>query len=433
MKDKIIPLICLIILMSALSLVIYKKVQENAAILSRSNPDVKVEGRSLLVDFDKDGKFVPYFIKGVAYHPTPIGRHPSDWGWKDKNRVDNIFDDEAILRRDFALLKDMNVNTIRIWKGDNTYNASDGRFPNRITKKTLDLAEEYGLKVIPGFWIDTTMPKCKNFAPNFTAPDFKDEAVRKSYKDRFASYVRILSQHPAILFWAIGNENNYHVNSGEPEQMSAFFSLVNEMAQVAHDVEGRSGHPVAFVNGDIKNIGKLVDGTNDINMKALDIWGANVYRGKSVGDLFDDFASRTTKPLWISEFGLDAFYSPSMDYPELGQEDQETQASWVGSLWDEIAARKDVTIGGTVMEYSDEWWKPYEWIDAGKHNAVQNHFGDGPQDANCDGYLDWYPPVPDKFIHQEWFGIVAIAKNGNDCDTVIPRKAYYALQEKFRE
>jgi hypothetical protein len=88
---------------------------------------VKVEGRKLLVDFDQNGVYEPYLIKGVGYAPYPIGRHVSDWGYEDPNdpRPDNIYDDSDILNRDFELLQEMNVNTIRIWKGNNTQDGFD--------------------------------------------------------------------------------------------------------------------------------------------------------------------------------------------------------------------------------------------------------------------------------------------------------------------
>ncbi len=67
---------------------------------------VKVVGRKLMVDFDGNGIYVPYFIKGVGYQPMPISRHPSDWGWPDPDpRPDNIYDDTAILNRDCPLLQ----------------------------------------------------------------------------------------------------------------------------------------------------------------------------------------------------------------------------------------------------------------------------------------------------------------------------------------
>jgi hypothetical protein len=34
---------------------------------------VVVDGRKLMVDFDRDGIYVPFFVKGVGYAPIPIG------------------------------------------------------------------------------------------------------------------------------------------------------------------------------------------------------------------------------------------------------------------------------------------------------------------------------------------------------------------------
>lgn len=41
---------------------------------------VKVSGRKLLTDFDNDGVYTQFQIRGAGYSPTPIGRYPSDWG-----------------------------------------------------------------------------------------------------------------------------------------------------------------------------------------------------------------------------------------------------------------------------------------------------------------------------------------------------------------
>ena len=90
-------------------------------------------------------QYEPYFIKSVNYNPVPIGRSPGDRGWKDieKGRIDNIFNDEKRRRRDFALLKEMDYNTIRIRKANSTFQKRRNRFTNRMTGKTLDIAEEF--------------------------------------------------------------------------------------------------------------------------------------------------------------------------------------------------------------------------------------------------------------------------------------------------
>ncbi len=410
---------------------------------------VKVEGRQLLTDFDEDGIYEPYFIRGVGYSPFPIGRFPSDWGYflPEDPRPDNILDDPDILNRDFSLLQQMNANTIRLWKGNDT---QDGlRYPVKLTQQTLDLAEQYGIKVIAGFWISTPGPWCNGDHIEYNPPAFLDPsnpgytAARIAIIEAFRTYVNQFKNHPAILFWAIGNENNYHVpyDNIPPTYLPQWYSLINEMAYWAHLDEGNTYHPIALVNGDIQYIG--THGAYDHQMTSLDIWGANVYRpNASFGDLFVDFASRTAKPLWISEYGVDAYHTTAYrDGPDWfqdgyeGYEDQAAQAQWIGKLWDEMVLNSNVSIGGTVMEYSDEWWKPWEWIEGGAHNDEHNGYGYGPQDTSCprDGIPDWIPPAPDQFFNEEWFGIMAIGFGAPFTpDVMYPRQVYYSLQKQFQ-
>jgi len=42
---------------------------------------------------------------------------------------------------------------------------------------------------------------------------FSDKETRDNIKKQFVKFVKDFSQHPAILFWAIGNENNYHFDA----------------------------------------------------------------------------------------------------------------------------------------------------------------------------------------------------------------------------
>lgn len=438
MKRKVILIVIMLIVIGTLVRLLLEDASQNTANNQKktySRPHVKVKNSQLLADFDEDGQYEPYFIKGVTYNPTPIGRFPSDFGWKEEeeDRPDNIFDDEELLRRDFKILKEMGCNTIRIPQANSTYRKATKKFPNRITKKTLDLAEEYGLKVIAGFWIETKPPFCRAGKPIYKAPDFSKKGFQQKTKKAFLKFVNKFKKHPAILFWAIGNENNYHIDSLEFDQMQVFYALVNDLAAAAHKAERKKYHPVAFVNGDISSIGEIIYETTDIAMEHLDIWGANVYRGESFGDLFENYAERSEKPFWISEYGIDAWDSLDYRTPVAGGEDQETQAEWIGKLWDEIVANKEVAIGATVMEYSDEWWRPDRSFGRKKrkHYNTHDYFGIGPRDTNCDGHFDWYPSAPDLLLHAEWFGIMSVEDQILELDTLTPRKAYYTLQEKF--
>jgi len=359
-----------------------------------SHGTVRTKNRSLEVDFDGNNDYEPYFIKAVGYSPFPIGRYPEDFG-------NNMYDDTQILERDFPLLQAMNANSVRIW-GGNDIEQANGQMPDKITQTTLDTAEMYNLKVIAGFRMPNDI-------------DYTDPAIRQDFIEDFKDYVNDFKDHPAILSWCIGNENNFYLPTG---QLSAFYSLVNQMAYEARKLERETYHPVALANGDILYIGDETYEVTDKYMIDLDIWGVNVYRGNSFLDLFSEFATKSDKPLWISEYGIDAWHTNDPQNPSNGYEDQDTQAQWAEYLWDETVANNDVAIGASLMEYCDEWWKPNP---QGWHSTTHDYGGFEK------------PSSPDGFSNEEWFGVMEIEEDPlpQNPDIVTPRLVYTALQTKF--
>ena len=389
-------------------------------------PMVKIENGKLWVWSD-DGEYKPFFIKGVGYQPTPIGRHPSDWGWPYGDpRNNNIYDDSAILNRDFSKLQIMNANTIRLWKGNDTQQIN--RFPNKLTLRTLILASKYNLKIIAGYWVD-----------DLTFDRGDNIVGRQEIIDLFVDYVNSFKQYSAILLWAIGNENNYNKIDGKPmsvHQLRSWYSLVNDMARAAHEAEGDGFHPVAVVNGDIEHIGDAAYGASDEQLSSLDIWGVNVYRIGSFKMLFGDYQRKSRKPLWISEFGRDAWHIRNSKDPDDGYEDQDSQSDWDAAIWDQIVENIPLTIGGTVMEYSDEWWKPYEWfcVDMNldqEQNAKRVETCNGTHDHA--GLLN--SSFPEGYSAEKWYGIMSVERNRFDPkgpDQMKERKVYFNLQKKWQ-
>ena len=328
-----------------------------------STGPVTVIERHILIDG------ATYSIKGVGYAPTPIGEAPWSWSFPDHGVRDTL-----IYHRDFDLLQQMHCNTIRTW--------------GQVTGELLDKADEYGLKVLCGFWVDTDL-------------DLEDQLVRNSVISNFRTYVNTFKDYPAVLMWSIGNEQNYQ-NGNNP----AWYSLVNEMAREAYEEEGESYHPVTSPNGDIYNIGDRFMEADDISMNYLDAWGANVYSGISFGDLFERYSVRSTKPFWISEYGIDAWdHQNKREYPEI-------QALYVTSLWSEMETNADICAGGTIMAYCDEWWK-----------------NGNPYDQEPGGYPT--PNHPDGWSDEEYYGIMWVEDNGNNPDIMHPREVYYSLQNTW--
>ncbi len=324
----------------------------------QSTGPVQISGRQLLINGN------PYQVRGVCYQPTPIG-------------VDGQFglsDDTRIFQRDFPLLNQMGSNTIRTW--------------GKVNTNLLNYANQYNTKVVAGFWVDYNA-------------NLWDPTTRNNIISDFRDYVGQYKDHPALLAWGLGNEQNYFNGNN-----SAWYSLTNEMAKAAYEIEGPGYHPVSIINGEINNIGDPTPGTetDDASLDYIDMWASNVYRGYNFGNFFQDYAGKSQKPLLISEYGIDAWDNAN------GQEYPETQSEWNKHQWEQIKAANGISVGGTIMAYSDEWWK------AGN-----------PWSQDYGGYII-NGAHPDGYSNEEWWGLVKVKYNGlGQIDTVIPRETFYTL------
>jgi|GEM_PF-1186317 len=341
-----------------------------------------------MVRLNSSGLFVngsEFTIKGVGYQPTPIGESV-EWGY-------NMFAHPELWARDFPLLRNMNANTIRTW--------------GKVTNAQFLIDAWHGgdkpIYVIMGYWLDSWNN------------DYSDPTTRANILSDFRTYVQTYKDYPAVLMWAIGNEDNLALQS-RGINPSDFYSLCDEMAEAAYEAEGAAYHPVVIINGDVGNIGDPAKHADDLSLTYVDAWAMNTYPGSSLTAKINEYSTKSAKPLYISEYGIDA-YNDSAD-AEYGSE----QAEWDLNLWRDIA-NSNITIGGTVMAYSDEWWK-------GIHSATRT----GCPDSNAAYHSDCgYPTAnhPDGYANEEWWGIVRPVDNGANPDIMQPRQVYYALASEF--
>ncbi|MBU4377027.1 MAG: hypothetical protein KKD29_06095 [Candidatus Omnitrophica bacterium] len=244
-----------------------------------------------------------------------------------------------------------------------------------------------------------------------------DPGVRDWIKTDFRNYVSTYKNHPAVLMWSPGNETEAAYAGCDYE----YYTLLNELAEAAYMEEGDAYHPVTAVLMNIFHIGDSNFLTTDKDMNYLDVWGGNVYEGITFGDMFDDFASRSNKAFWVSEFGVDAWHTnDKYGDPADGYLDEASQEQLDVALWDEIAARGDVCSGGTVFAYSDEWWKT-----SGGSNSAHD-YGGFPYMYEMTGH-------PDEYSNEEWYGVVAVSDDGTNPDTVTTRAAYNGLKSRWYE
>lgn len=155
----------------------------------------------------------PYFIKGITYEPVKVGERitsANEWmnydfnhngindtayeTWIDKNRNNKQDEDEEPVG-DFYLMKEMGVNTIRIYP------------PTNIKKDILrDLYNRFGIRVIMGNYLGAY---CWGSGADWeSGTDYTDPVHLKNMLEDVKRMVLEFKDEPYILAWLLGNEND---------------------------------------------------------------------------------------------------------------------------------------------------------------------------------------------------------------------------------
>ena len=377
-----------------------------------------------------DGK--PFFVRGISYSPTEIGAGPHTdfnfmerWMFADNNHnglidaaydawVDannnNLQDTGEKSVGDFKLLKDIGINTIRLYAPNNPKDRYD---PDLINKNLLrKMYEDFGIMVAVGDFLGAyTLGSGARWDEG---TDYTDPQQLKSMKEVVRQKVMDLKDEPFVLMWILGNENNMSLdyngvnatrtNAGLYPQ--AYASFLNEVAKMIHEIDGN--HPVAVGNIELD----LLDYYKK-HAPELDILGVNSYRSApGFQSLWQDARALFDRPVVITEYGCDA-------YSEGEGEDQNAQLKYIKGKFKDIVLNsaggygEGNSIGGFIFEFLDEWWKD----SVGDPEDVQQIKPQFPFGS------------PDGWGHEEWLGIVG---QGNGKDSPFKRqlrKAYLYFKE----
>ncbi len=315
---------------------------------SSSEASVEIIGRRLFLGGE------PFYIRGVNWNPVPPGgTHPND------------LDYSGFADRDIELMQDAGINTIRTYE----------RIEETAVLDKLHAAGIYVFSTVYGWWQD-------------------DPSV-------VTARVNAVKDHPAIMGWVLGNEWNYNQLYSDG-QISTEQARDQINAAAAYIKAADSEHPVVSIYGEVDGLSEMVAAMPDIDM-----WGINSYRGISHGDLFSTWESIADKPMFLGEYGADAYNA------DIGSYDPESQAAATLALTQEIMNNYitdsgGVTVGGFLFELADEWWK-----DTNGSPDVQDVGGIAPGGG----------PYPDQTFNEEYWGIVDIERT--------PRPAYHELKSLY--
>ena len=307
---------------------------------------VRTEGSKLLLNDS------PYLIKGICYHPVPKG--------KEKRSFET-------LEQDIALMLEAGINTIRV------YEPVDD-------SAVLDQLNAAGIQLIVGF-------------------GYNQNGVYDIASGTVLDYVKKYKDHPAILFWELGNEYNYH-----PEwfggDIATWYKALNSTAAAIQALD--KNHPVATAHGEIPTEEVLSANPN------IDLWGVNVYRWDQPGSLIEEWEKRSDLPLYFSEAGADSFMAAEKDSYSAGV-NEDAQADATAVILDQIFARKDLINGVALFSFTEGWWK------AGN-----------PDQQDQGGWAPFSTGVPyDGAPNEEYWGIVDIDRKKKKAFEVV--KVQYNL------
>jgi hypothetical protein len=242
----------------------------------------------------------PFYIKGVCYHPVPLGQTKRDF--KD-------------LDQDLLLMKEAGINTIRVYEPIDDL-------------KILNKLSDAGIKVVTSFGYDQRG---------------KYDILSASVIDYIIKY----KHHEAILMWELGNEYNYH-----PEwfggDINVWYEIMDITAQAIQKLD--PSRPVSSAHGELptKEVLKLTPN--------IQIWGINIYRWDKPDTVFDEWRLRSNKPIYFSEIGADSYMTKSTERYSKG-ENQQAQADANKIILDKVLSNSDKNIGSFVFQFSDGLWK----------------------------------------------------------------------------
>lgn len=366
---------------------------------------VRVDTNNSQMKLKVDGK--DFMVNGMNWDYFPVGTNYSYSLW---NQPDQLI--QEALDEEMSLLKNMGVNSIRVYSG--------------IPKKWIEYIHanygiytmlnhsfgRYGL-TLDGVWTPNT--------------EYSDEKTKKLLLAEVEQLAKDYKDTKGLLLFLLGNENNYGLfwDGAETEDIPIedrkstvrardMYKLFNEAAVAIKAID--SNHPVALCNGDLLFLDIIAEECKDV-----DIFGTNVYRGVSFGDLFERVKNEYGKPVLFTEFGSDAFNVIT------NQEDQKSQAFYLKGNWKEIyenaagLGKAGNSLGGYTFQFSDGWWKYGQTKNLDVHDNNASWSNGGYQKDFVEG---------ENNMNEEWFGICAKGPtNEKGLYQLYPRAAYYLLKD----
>lgn len=349
----------------------------------------------------------PYLIKGACYGPIPPGKDYEYDFWNDAKKP---------WIADGRMMRAAGVNTVRFYRL--------GKDPIATRRALDELYHKFGIRVLAGHYLGFW---------SWPPPNYSDTFFQNKLRAEVLEMVKLYKDSPAILMWVLGNENNYSFDRNvqrwsnsdidamtdkeaqRRERARIYYKFINSLAKDIKAID--PNHPVVMGVGEVASLDIAGQVAPDV-----DVVGMIAYRGPAFGNLFRQVQQKFDRPVVMIEWGADSYNAAAK------QPDENMQAEFLRSQWQDIERNADPqkgvgnAIGGTLFEWTDEWWKgnenlPHTW----NLQDTASHWGNASYyyDADVPGGLN---------MNEEWWGVMAIDRNERT-----PKKAYHVLKQLWTD
>ncbi|GAB3807209.1 hypothetical protein GCM10028819_43640 [Spirosoma humi] len=229
----------------------------------------------------------------------------------------------------FEQLKDCGGNSVRIWDDIDA-------------EQILDEAQQLGLTVMFGLWVER---QSEGF-------DYYDRKAIEQQHERIRKTIIKYRNHPALLFWCIGNEVTWGADNIN------VYDEVNRLAKLVHELD--PSHPVstAIMAPTERAIQLISDRCPDV-----DILSINNYAMK---DEMSTFFGKDgwPKPYIISEYGAQAYWeTPVAPWDAPDEPNSQQKAAYVRQYYTKyIGSRPLNCFGGYLFYWGSKVEESHTWF-----------------------------------------------------------------------
>ena len=223
-------------------------------------------------------------------------------------------------------------NSIRTWRTDNA------QFTGQ---ELLDEAARHGVMV----------GLCIEIGRERHGFDYDDEAAVAAQLEYARGEVLKYKDHPALLFWIIGNEPNLHFENPR------VFDAINEISEMIHELDGNHPTTTALAGIDANLAGLMEERAPDLDFLSIQMYGDIVNLPRYLDEMGFD------KPYMVTEWGAIGHWEvPKTSWgAPIEQNSSDKAANYLKSYQVAIESDERYLIGSYVFLWGQKQERTPTW------------------------------------------------------------------------